>query len=254
MKNRFGYEWSTFSEIIPLYETQFRAWTEPISPDSWKGLRVLDAGCGTGRNSIWPIQYGASAVTAFDVDPRTVDVARQNLAKYPNATVRQHSIYELPFHDEFDLAFSIGVIHHLADPRLAVRNLVEAVKPGGRVLIWVYGKEGHTTLKNIVNSIRLVTCRIPLPILNVMTYPLSFLWWVWMQIPSNHPYIRQFRGARLWHVHSILFDQLLPEIANYWTKDEAIALFDGLDVDGISATWVNQGSWTIVARKKATTR
>lgn len=250
MKNRFGYEWSTYSEILPLYETQFEAWTLPITCEGWKGLSVLDAGCGTGRNSLWPLKYGAARVTAFDVDPRTVEVARRNLAQAPNAKVEQHSIYETPYRDEFDLAFSIGVIHHLADPKLAVRKLVEAVKPGGRVLIWVYGWEGYTWAKVLVNTIRRVTCRLPLPLLKVLVYPFSILWWLFMQLPWGHPYMKQFRGAELWHVHSILFDQLLPEIANYWTEAESKALFDGLPVESVTATWINRGSWTVVAKKK----
>ncbi len=249
--NRFGYEWSKFSKIIPLYEYQFRSWIEPLKPDDFKGLRVLDGGCGTGRNSLWPLQYGAASVVAFDVDPRSVAVAQKNLAEHSNAKVAEYSIYDIPFENEFDLAFSIGVIHHLADPRKAVANLVRATKPGGRTLIWVYGKEGHTFVKNVVNLVRRVTCRVPIRLLNWLTAPFSLVWWLYIKLPiHSHPYHRLFRTAPFWHVHSILFDQLLPEIANYWTKEETIALFDGLPVEIEHVTWINRGSWTVIAKKK----
>ncbi len=250
--NRFGYEWSRYRRIIPEYEGQFAAWTVPISKEEWKGKAVLDAGCGTGRNSLWPLKYGASRVMAFDVDPRTVAVARTNLAEHEHCEVTEASIYDLPWKDEFDVTFSIGVIHHLEDPRKAVANLVAATKPGGTVLIWVYGWEGHTGMKRAINAIRKVTCKFPLGLLSALVWPFSLVWWVYTRIgPHNHPYLAQFRSSPLWHLHSILFDQLLPPIANYWRKEEAMALFDGLEIEDLQAEWINKGSWTVWGKKAA---
>jgi len=249
-KNRFGYEWSQYPKIIPLYETQFKAWTSPIAENEWLNKSVLDAGCGTGRNSQWPLQYGAKEIVAFDIDPRTVDVARRNLSRFSNCEIIQKSIYDLTWENKFDISFSIGVIHHLDNPKKAVKNLVRAVKPGGKILIWVYGKEGHSRLKATLNWIRKCTCRIPLPILNLIVYPFSLLWWSYMRfLPHKHPYLKQFRRAHVWHVHSILFDQLLPDIVNYWTRDEAIDLFSNLDIKDIQTEWINKGSWTVCATK-----
>ena len=248
--NRFGYEWSTYPNIIPLYECQFLTWVQPLQPNDFDGLRVLDAGCGTGRNSIWPLRYGAKEVVAFDVDPRSVTIARRNLAHFSNVRIDKYSIYEMPYDNEFDLAISIGVIHHLADPRKAVANLVRAIKPAGRLLIWVYGKEGHTGLKKVVNAARRITCRLPAGLLNVVIKPLSFLWWTYIKLGMDkHSYHRLLRPAPFWHIHSILFDQLLPEISNYWTKEELLELFSTLPLKMEHVTWVNEGSWTVVARK-----
>ena len=248
--NRFGFEWSKYRHIIPLYEKQFWAWVSPLQPADFAGQRVLDAGCGTGRNSIWPLQAGASQVVAFDVDPRTTAVARKNLADQPRAVVSEHSIYDLPYENEFDVAMSIGVIHHLAHPARAVAQLVKATKPGGVVLIWVYGREGHTRLKTIIHAVRKVTCRMPLGLLDALVRPISLLWWFYMRLsPAQDPYVRLLCKAPFWHIHSILFDQLLPDIANYWTREEALMLFEGLPVRPVNAYFCNQCSWTVVARK-----
>ncbi len=83
-----------------------------------------------------------------------------------------------------------------------------------------------------------------------MTYPFSLLFYLYIKLPHKHPYLKLLRPASFWHLHSIVFDQLLPEIANYWTADEAKALFDGLPVEAVTAYDCNAGSWTVVARKK----
>lgn len=55
---RFGYEWQTYSEMLPQYEEQFRRWTVHLSPADWRDKSFLDVGCGMGRNSVWPMLQG----------------------------------------------------------------------------------------------------------------------------------------------------------------------------------------------------
>ena len=76
--------------------------------------------------------------------------------------VLRASVYELSFEDHFDLAFSIGVIHHLQDPGRALQRMARAVKPGGRVLIWVYGRENNGWLVSVLNPLRrMLFSRLP---------------------------------------------------------------------------------------------
>ena len=44
--------------------------------------------------------------------------------------------------------------HHLAEPEAAFRQLTRAVKPGGHVLIWVYGRENMSWLTRYFDPIR----------------------------------------------------------------------------------------------------
>src|SRR4030095_12939500 len=134
--DRFGYSWHRFSTPTQDQEKQFQGWTVHLNPASdWVGKSVLDAGCGAGRNSYWAMSYGASRCVAMDLDDRSLAAARDNLAQFPAAEVRKCSIYDVPFEDEFDIVFSIGVVHHLSDPARAVRKLVQAARPGGQVLV-----------------------------------------------------------------------------------------------------------------------
>ena len=76
------------------------------------------------------------------------------LTSYPTIKVRNQSIYDIPEENHFDIAFSIGVIHHLAEPEAALRQLTRAVKPGGYVLIWVYGRENMNWLTRYFDPLR----------------------------------------------------------------------------------------------------
>jgi SAM-dependent methyltransferase len=120
--DRFGYEWSHYAEILPEYEEQFRRWTVPLLPEDWRGKEFLDVGCGMGRNSYWPLEYGAAGGVAVDIDERSLTSARRNLKCFPQLRVMRASAYELPFEDRFDLVFSIGVVHHLEDPGRALQR------------------------------------------------------------------------------------------------------------------------------------
>ena len=110
---RFGYSWNKYAEILPQHEEQFRRWTRPLGIAEWRGKRILDGGCGIGRNSFWPLRYGAASALLIDVDERSLARARANLAGFAKAEIRHHSLYEPLEPGSFDIAFSIGVIHHL---------------------------------------------------------------------------------------------------------------------------------------------
>ena len=73
--DRFGYEWAECSELRPAYEEQFRRWTVLSPPESWRDRRFPDVGCGMGRNSHWPMTYGAAGSASIDVDDRSLDRA-----------------------------------------------------------------------------------------------------------------------------------------------------------------------------------
>src|SRR5947207_11877948 len=93
--DRFGYEWGAYGDLLPEYEEQFRRWTVHLQPADWRGLTFLDVGCGMGRNSYWPMTYGAAGGLAIDVDDRSLAAARHTLARFPNVRVEQRSAYEI---------------------------------------------------------------------------------------------------------------------------------------------------------------
>jgi SAM-dependent methyltransferase len=250
---RFGYEWKTYPEMRPEYEEQFRRWTVHLSPQDWSGKAFLDVGCGMGRNSYWPLSYGASAGVAIDVDQNSLASARQTLARFPNGVVREMSAYEIDYTDFFDIAFSIGVIHHLEFPEVAIRQMVKATKPGGRVLIWVYGLENNEWLVTVVDPIRkAVFSRMPMRLLHHLAiYPTALLW-VGLRLGIGRTaYFRFIRGIAFRHLRSIVLDQMLPKIAHYWPRGTVEGLMRNAGLEDVRVTWVNEMSWSGIGTKPA---
>lgn len=249
---RFGFEWNKYSAIDKNYEDQLKNWISPLTPGDFSGKKILDAGCGMGRNSYWALKWGAAEVTAFDFDQRSVDAAKKNLADFKNAEVIFRSIYEISWQNEFDLAFSIGVIHHLADPKMALSNLIRSLRPGGKLLIWVYSYEGNEWIVRYVDPIRKnITSKLPLGLVHFLSYFVSLPLYAFVKIfkgPSE--YFKQLSGFEFYHVHSIVFDQLIPDVANYWKKEEINDIFSGLDLSKFDIYQPpNKCGWTVIGKK-----
>jgi SAM-dependent methyltransferase len=248
---RFGYEWSHYNEIRADYETQFRKWTPFLGPDDWKDASTLDVGCGTGRNSLWPLKYGAREATAIDIDEGSLAVARHNLAPFPNATVLKQSAFDIGFEDRFDIAFSIGVIHHLESPELALKQMVKAAKPGGRVLIWVYGYENNEWIVRFADPLRkALFSRLPIGLVHHLSlYPSAVLWLLLRLGVGRLAYFDLLRTFSFRHIRSIVFDQMLPRIAHYWRRETVQGLMEEAGLKNVQLEWVNQMSWAAIGTK-----
>ncbi len=251
---RFGYKWDIYADIRPEHEEQFLRWTAPLEPTDWRGLSFLDVGCGMGRNSFWPLSYGAGRGVAVDVDARSLGRARQTLRQFPNAEIQEISAYELPYRDEFDICFSIGVIHHLSDPVAALRKMAQAAKPGGRILIWVYGRENNEWIVRFIDPLRnAILSRLPMRVLHHLSiYPTFLLWCALRAGFGRTSYMKLIGGFRFAHLREIVVDQLLPRTAQYWSRAEVESLMRQAGLDPIELRWVNEISWTAIGTKPRT--
>ncbi len=96
-----------------------------------KGLRILDAGCGTGLFAKKLKQFGD--VYGIDMSRDAVEFAKKRGLK-----VKKASITELPFKDNsFDLIVSNDVICHksIKNDKQAICELTRVLKPGGILLL-----------------------------------------------------------------------------------------------------------------------
>lgn len=253
---RFGFEWDRYQALYPHYEEQFRGWVAPLLPVDFEGRDVLDAGCGMGRNARWAAGYGARSVCAVDYAELAVDAARAGLADLPSVRVERQSLYALDYEAAFDLAFSVGVIHHLEFPERALARLHRALRPGGRLVVWLYGFEGNEVWVRFFRAVHPVLKRLPPALVHALAYLVSAPIWVGLKL-RVHRLLRMGNGRYLdavarfpfAHLHKIVFDQLLPDIARYYRRDEVEALFAQQEWARVEIHHNRGYSWTVVCER-----
>jgi SAM-dependent methyltransferase len=254
--DRFGYEWHAYQDLRPEHEEQFRGWSAHLAPTEWRKLTFLDVGCGMGRNSYWPMVYGAAGGLAIDVDDRSLAAAKRTLAPFPAVRIEKRSAYDIGCADAFDLVFSIGVIHHLQHPERALAGMVRAAKPGGRVLIWVYGLENNQWIVWLLDPVRkALFSRLPIGLVHHLAlYPTAILWLLLRLGFGRIAYFRLLRSFGFRHLRSIVFDQMLPKIAHYWPRETVERMMRQQGLLDVALIWVNEMSWSAVGTKpRATT-
>src|SRR5262245_43846994 len=112
------------------------------------GVRILDAGCGTGQLAIF-LSMVHRKVVGVDFSYHSLQKANNFRKKFnlPNAGFAQMDLFALGLKEEsFDYVFSNGVLHHTADAYGAFQNLCHLVKPQGYITIGLYNTYGRLFL------------------------------------------------------------------------------------------------------------
>ena len=250
--DRFGYEWTHYSEILPESERQLERWMGSTGIDSVRGKRVLDVGCGMGRNPYWMLKAGSRELVAIDVDTGSLAAARKNLAPFPHARVEMCSAHDLnpSAFGLFDRVTCIGVLHHLEQPEQALEAMWSCVAPGGDLILWCYAYEGNSVLLPVIQTFRLIGSRLPIRVSHAVAKGVAVVAWpVLRSVPWRTDYYRSLRGLSFKNVESIIFDQMLPKIAHYWTRAEMVALVAPLRGGEPLVEFVQGNSWHVRVRK-----
>jgi ubiquinone/menaquinone biosynthesis C-methylase UbiE len=101
------------------------------------GSRILDVGCGAGKQCLLYHQYtgGTAKITGGDVSPELLDKARSENAKIDNPVefVELDFNRRFPFEDnQFDFESCCFAIYYAADIPFTISEMHRVLKPGGR--------------------------------------------------------------------------------------------------------------------------
>lgn len=139
------------SENVPFFDRTDRAEVERTDAmiaalELPKGARVADLGAGTGFYT-WRLAEAvgpSGRVSAVDVQPKMLEIAAQS--------ARQHGLSNVEFVQAterdprlapraYDMVFIANAYHEFSEPEVVMREVRQALKPGGRLFVLEYKAE-----------------------------------------------------------------------------------------------------------------
>ena len=140
----FGHEWATYdygeTETSEALDAQFMAYCAPIDLTQFNPKTSLagDFGAGSGRWSSRLTPY-FSLVYALEPSDGANSVLKKKFSNDPKIVVLQETVgsNSIPL-ASLDLAMSLGVLHHIPDTGLAIKDVSRSIKPGGIFLCYLY--------------------------------------------------------------------------------------------------------------------
>ena len=256
----FGWQWQHFTQDDPRYAEQFLGWIGPVAPEFFRDKVVLEGGCGKGRHTQLAARWGAKDVIGIDLSD-AVETAFASTRALDNAHIIQADIYHLPLARSFDYAFSVGVLHHLPDPRAGFISLASKVKPGGHISAWVYGAENNEWITRWVNPVReRLTSRINRrALLQLSKLPAGWLYLATKLVygPLNktkngsslarylfyNDYLKAIAPFGWREQHTIVFDHLVAPTAFYISREEFESWWHDVPASDVEISWHNKNSW-----------
>ena len=147
----FGKNWRRFLEDLDderICGAEI-ALSEFLRRSSLAGESFLDAGSGSGLMSLAALRLGAGPITSFDFDETSVacteELRRRSGAGSDDWQVTRGSLLDTEFLaslGQYDIVYCWGVAHHTGAMWEALANLVDLVRPGGRLFVAIYNDQG----------------------------------------------------------------------------------------------------------------
>jgi SAM-dependent methyltransferase len=123
--------------------------------DQAAGKRVLDIGCGNGY-VLWHYARRGAHVHGVDITETALALSRRRFELGGlKAEFRLTDGNRLPYPDRhFDIVCSMGVLHHIEDPRPMLAEARRVLRPGGRLILMLYHR--NSWKYRVVLPLRLV--------------------------------------------------------------------------------------------------
>ncbi len=228
-----------------------------VSFDELRGARVVDIGSGTGRIVRMLLDAGVENVVA--VEPSVgVEILRANLSEFGDRVEVIHGRGgELPARGDLDFAISIGVIQFIRDPQPTLQAAREALHPGGKLVIWVYGHEGNEAYVLALAALRSVTTRLPHWALAGLCHLLTGVVDLYiglckltgLPLPLRDYLVNTLARVTRRERMLTIYDQLNPSYVKYYKRDEVAEMLERAGFRDVQLHHRRGYSWTAIGTR-----
>ena len=228
----------------------------PLVPQAeLRGARIADLGSGTGRIVRMLLAAGAAHVTALEPSCG-VEALRRNCAEFGDRVrVLEATGEELPPELGLDLVTAIGVLPFVPDPEPLLRAARAALRPGGRVVLWVYAAEQSPLARAAVAGLRCVTPHLPHAALVALCAGLDHALDLYIlacrhaRLPLRDYVLGIFARLTREKRRLTLYDQLNPSYVRYYARSEIAELLMRCGFEDVRTHDRRGYSWTVVGTR-----
>lgn len=262
----FATSWNNLPAGSVYTEEQVRDWFAPLGPDDFRGAQVLEMGCGNASLMVHVLRWAPAQLDGIDLGG-SVDTARKNLAASgsSNWSVRREDLTNFSS-DGYDVVYSIGVLHHLKEPKRGFEAVVRNTRAGGRFHCWVYAREGNALVIALVDPLRRIASRLPWWFTKYgLATPLAFPYFLYAKALRALPRWRALRALPLYDYslwiaqrefaffRHVAFDQLVTPQTAYLeraTLEGWLSDHPNIDPGSAYVTMRNGNSWKFGGRTR----
>ena len=137
----FGDEWSRFDQSDLPEDEQKLLFDEYFSVFPWENISKesvgFDLGCGSGR---WAKSVASKVKKLICIDPSSaLDIAKKNLSNFDNCEFQSTTVDDISIdNNSMDFGYSLGVLHHVPNTEMGIKQCVEKLKKGAPLLLYLY--------------------------------------------------------------------------------------------------------------------
>ena len=253
----FGEQWLKYSDNEGYYGS-LELFSDILSPflktDEIKDCRIAEIGSGVGRIVNMLLEAEAKHIIAIEPS-EAFKVLCSNVPEPGKVTCLKITGDQLPTYGDLDYIFSIGVLHHIPDPAPVVEAAFKALRPGGHFLVWLYGKEGNGMYLALIRPLRVLTKHLPhymlASLVEIMYWPsvLYIKFCERLPLPLRGYMLSVLKKMSPEKRRLIIYDQLNPSYAKYYTRFEAKKLLSDGKFVNIRIHHRHGYSWTVIGTK-----
>ena len=203
------------------------------------GSRVLEAGCGTGAQSVILARNNPDVnFVSIDISPNSLELARRAVkqAGLRNVRFEEADVFRLPFPDtKFDAVFVCFVLEHLSKPLHALAELRRVLRSGGAITV-IEGDHGSAYFHpDSLLARKTIQCLVDLQQADGGDSQIG---------RRLYPLLHQAGLTEIEVSPRVVYaDASQPEMVNGFTRNTFIAMVEGIEAKALRAGMMDPASW-----------